>query len=147
MSSPFRENNTVVAFTFAFHISIPLANLWFIRLQGWFPILRTISCPDLYPLISTLRRPMELDTGRIFIPGCIRFPLTLAMYWIAHSLPLGSVVRDFLFAEDETKRHFLYLSGSFRKHIYEDETKRHFLYLSGSFRKHIYEDETKRHFL
>ena len=30
----FRENNNVVVFPFPFHIFMPLANLWFFRLQG-----------------------------------------------------------------------------------------------------------------
>ena len=34
ISSIFMENNNVVAFLFPFHISMPLANLWLIRLQG-----------------------------------------------------------------------------------------------------------------
>jgi hypothetical protein len=34
ISSPYEENNTVVVFLFPFHISIPLPDFWFIRLQG-----------------------------------------------------------------------------------------------------------------
>ena len=30
----FRENNNVVVFPFPLHTFMPLANLWFIRLQG-----------------------------------------------------------------------------------------------------------------
>ena len=51
ISSPFRENNNVVVFQFHFHILMPLAHLWFIRLQGQFPNLRTRSCSNLHPLI------------------------------------------------------------------------------------------------
>ena len=34
ISNPFRENNNLVVFPFPSHISMPLANVWFIRLQG-----------------------------------------------------------------------------------------------------------------
>ena len=34
IESPFMENNNVVLFPFPFHIFMPLAKLWFIRLQG-----------------------------------------------------------------------------------------------------------------
>jgi hypothetical protein len=34
ISSLFRENNNVVVFPFPFHIFMPLANMWFILLQG-----------------------------------------------------------------------------------------------------------------
>ena len=54
--SLFRENNVVV-FPIPFHIFMPLANLWLIRLRGQFPILRT-SFPDLYPLIRPPKRPL-----------------------------------------------------------------------------------------
>ena len=33
----FREKSNVVVFPFPFHVFMPLANLWFIRLQGEFP--------------------------------------------------------------------------------------------------------------
>ena len=33
-----------------------------------------------------------------------------------HSLPLGGAGRGFPFTEDETRRHFSYLSGTFREH-------------------------------
>ena len=36
---------------------------------------------------------------------------------VAHSLPLGDIVRDFPFTENETRRHFSYLSGTFREHF------------------------------
>ena len=90
-------------------------NLWFIRLQGQFPILRTRSCPDLYPLIRPPRRSLALGRGRILIPGFIRSPPTLAVCEVAHSLPLGGADRVFAFTEDETRRHFSYLSGTFRE--------------------------------
>ena len=32
--NPYRENNDVIVFLFPFHIFMPLANLWLIRLQG-----------------------------------------------------------------------------------------------------------------
>jgi hypothetical protein len=103
ISSPFMENNNVVVLRFSFHIFMLLANLRFIRLQGYFPILRTKSRSDLYPLISPPRRPMALGRGRIHIPGFIQFPPTLAVYDV-HSLPLGGVGRDFPFFENETQR-------------------------------------------
>ena len=52
--------------------------LWFIRLKGEFPILRTRSCPYLYPLIHHPRRPLAL--GRILIPGFIRSLLYIYIY-------------------------------------------------------------------
>ena len=48
ISNAFSENIDMAIFPFPFQIFIPLANLWFIRLQGEFPILRTWSCSDLY---------------------------------------------------------------------------------------------------
>ena len=44
---PFKENNMVI-FIFHFHI-IPLANLWFIRLQGYFPVLWNKKFPWYLP--------------------------------------------------------------------------------------------------
>ena len=38
----------------------------------------------------------------------------LAVYDIAHSLPLGDVGRDFPFTKDETRSHFSYLAGNFQ---------------------------------
>jgi hypothetical protein len=113
--SPFRENNNVIVFPISFHIFMPLANLWLIHLQGQFPILRTRSCPDLYPLIHPPKRPLTLGRERILIPGFIRSPPTLAVYDVARSLPRGGVGRGFPFTEDEAGRHFSYLSGTFRE--------------------------------
>ena len=53
---------------------------------------------------------MALGRGRILVPGFTRSPPTLAVYDVAHSLPLGGVGRDFPFIEDETQGHFSYLS-------------------------------------
>ena len=83
-----QENNNVVVFPLPFHMFIPLVNLCLIRLQGQFSILGTRSCPDLYLLICSPRRPLALARGRILILGFIWFPSTLAIYDIAHSLPL-----------------------------------------------------------
>ena len=94
---------------------MPLANLWLIRLRGQFPILRTKSCSDFYPLIRPPKRPLALGRGSILIPGFVRSPPTLAVYYVFHSLPRGGVGRVFLFTEDETRRHFSYLSGTFRE--------------------------------
>ena len=93
ITSPFWENNNVVVFPFPFHISMSLVNLWFI-------------CP--------LRKALVLGRGRILIQGFILSPTTLAVYDVAHSLLLGGVGRGFPFTEDETRRHFSYLSGTFR---------------------------------
>ena len=60
-------------------------------------------------------RPLALGRGRILIPGFIRLPLTLAVYDVVHSLPLGGVDRDFPFSEDETRRRFSYFSGTSRE--------------------------------
>ena len=57
---------------------------------------------------------MALGRGRIPIPGFIRSPPTLAVYDLAHSLLREGVGRGFYFTEDETRKHFLYLSGTFR---------------------------------
>ena len=72
-SSPFRENNNVV-FQFPFHVFLPLAKLCFIHLQGHFPILRSISCPVLYPIIRLLIRPLEQCSilGNCFCWCCLQ---------------------------------------------------------------------------
>ena len=113
--SPFRENNNVVVFPILFHIFMPLANLWLIRLQGQFPILRIISYPDLYPLNRPPKRSLALGRGRILIPGFIWPPPMLAANDVAHCLPLGGVGRGFPFTEEETRRYFSYLSGTFKE--------------------------------
>ena len=97
---------------FPFQIFMPLVKLWFICLQGQFPILRTKSSPDLYPLIRPLGRPLAFGIGRIFIVGFIRSPPTLAVYDVAHSLPQGDVGRGFHYTEDKTRRHLSLLSGA-----------------------------------
>ena len=43
------------------------------------------------------------------------FPPTLAVYDVAHSHTLGDIGRVFSSTEDETRRHFSYLSGAFRE--------------------------------
>ena len=58
---------------------------------------------------------MEIGRGRIPILGFIRSPPMLVVYNVAYSLPLEGVDRDFAFTEDETQRHFSYLSGTFKK--------------------------------
>ena len=59
----FRKNNNLVVFQIPFHIFMPLANLWLIRLREQFPILRTRSCPDLYPLIRFRKGRWHLVEG------------------------------------------------------------------------------------
>jgi hypothetical protein len=46
-----------------------------------------------------------LRLGRVLKPGFIRFFPKLAVYHIAHSLPLGSEGEVFPFTEDETRRY------------------------------------------
>ena len=115
ISSPFWENNNVVVFPFPFHISMPLANLWIMRLKGYFLILRAKSCSDLYPLNRLPRRTLALGRGRIPIPGSIWFAPALAVYYVAHSILLGGAGGDFPFGDDETRRNFSYLSSTFRE--------------------------------
>ena len=92
----FMKNNVVV-FPFPFHIFMPLINLCLFRLQAEFPILRTRSFPEYYTLIRLPRRLLALDRWRTLIPGLIRSPPMLAVYWVAHSLLLGGVVMNYLF--------------------------------------------------
>ena len=102
----------MVIFPIPFHIFMSLVNLWLIRLHGKFPILRARCCPDLYLLIHPLKRPLVLGRGKILIPEFVQSPPTLAVYDTGHSLPQGGVGRGFPFTEDETRRHFSYLSGT-----------------------------------
>ena len=60
-------------------------------------------------------RPLALGRGRILIPGFIQSPPTAAIYGVAHPLLLGGVDRGFSFTDNETQRHFSYLSGAFRE--------------------------------
>ena len=83
-------NNDVL---FPFHVFMRWATLWFIRLQEWFIILRTRSCPD--PLIRPLRRPLALGRRKILFPGFIRCPPNISVYNVAHSIPLGGAGRGF----------------------------------------------------
>jgi hypothetical protein len=39
----------------------------------------------------------------------------LAVYDVAHSLPLGGKCKDFLFTDDETRRHLSFISDTFRE--------------------------------
>ena len=45
------------------------------------------------------------------VVGFIQSPPTLAVYDVAHSLPLGGAGGGFPFIDDETRRHFSYVSG------------------------------------
>ena len=110
ISSPSGE---MVVFPIPFHTFMLLVNLWFIRLQGEFPILRARTCPELYPLIRPPRKPLALEWRRILIPRFIRSPPMLVVYDTAHSLPLWGVDRGFPFIK--TRRHFSYFSGTFRE--------------------------------
>ena len=116
VSRPIWENSNVVVCSFPSLFFMPLSNLWFIRLQGQLSILRKRSCPGFHQLICPPRRPLPVDRGRILIPRFIQSPSTLTAYDVAHSLPLGGVDWDFPFTENETRRHFSELSGTFREH-------------------------------
>ena len=109
----FRENNNGVVFPIPFHTFMPLANLLLFRLQGQFPTLRTRSCPDLYSITRPPKRPLALGRGTILIPEFVRYPPSVTVYDVVHSLPRGRVGRVFPFTEDETRRHFSYHSGTF----------------------------------
>ena len=61
---------------------------------------------------------MPLATGKIFIPGFVRSPPTLAVYDVAHSLPLGGADRGFPFTEDE-KAFLIPLSYSYFYFLYD----------------------------
>ena len=67
------------------------------------------------PAYSSSEKALALGVGRILIPRFIQSPPNLAVYWVAHFLPLGGVDRDFPFIESEDWRHFSYISGTFRE--------------------------------
>ena len=94
ISSPFKQNNNVAVLPFPFHIVIPFVRMWFVRIWGYFPILMTSSFPDLYPLIRPHIRSLALCRGRILIPGFVQSPHRLAVYGVAHYLPLGGIFRS-----------------------------------------------------
>ena len=63
---------------------------------------------------------MTLGRGIILISEFISSPPTLAVYDVAHSLPLGGVGRDFPFTEDESQSYFSNVSdtsGENKNHI------------------------------
>ena len=109
---PFRENSNVVVFQFSFHILMSLANLQFIRLQGQLPILKTRSFQTSIRS-SALRE--DLGRGRILIPRFIRSPPTLAILptFFLWKVQIGNFLH---FTEDQTQKHFSYLSGTIRQH-------------------------------
>jgi hypothetical protein len=92
LSSRFRENSDVVVFPFPSHIFMPLAKMWFIRLQGIVSHPMDKKFPGFYPLIRPPGRPLALGKGGIFIPGFIRSPPTLAVFDVRINLPLFSTV-------------------------------------------------------
>jgi hypothetical protein len=100
----------VAVFQFSFHIFMPLANFCLCAFKDSFLSLRIRS----YPLIRPPKRTFAVDRTRIFIPGFIRSPATLAVYDVELFLPLGGVDRDFPFTEDEIRTHFSYFSDYFR---------------------------------
>ena len=121
------ENNAVGVFHHCdfnlsssyYEISSPSAN---ILMWHYSRFLSTSSCrwptcgssdfKEDFPSYHPPRKSLALDRGKILILGYIRSPPTLAVYDVAHSFLLGRV---FLFTEDETRRHFSYLSGTYRK--------------------------------
>ena len=76
------------------------------RKQEYIFTIVLLICPPRKPL--TLGREKTL-TRCSFCP----FLRSLAIYVIVHSIPLEDADRDFPFNEDETRRHFSYLSGTF----------------------------------
>ena len=98
----------MVIFPFPFHVFMSLANLGLIRLQGQFSTLMMKSFSHIYLLIRPLRWSLSLGR-RIFIQGFIRFPPALAVYDV-----YDGIGRDFPFSENETRRHFSYLSVTLR---------------------------------
>ena len=81
------DNLAVLQF-FLLQIFLSLANLWFIRFQEQFAIVRKRSWSNLYLLIRPPRRPLVVGRGSILIPGFIRSPPTLTVYDVTHPLPL-----------------------------------------------------------
>ena len=78
-------------------IFMPLANLWFICLQGQFPILKTRSYPDLYPIIHHLKGSFPVGRGRILIPEFIRSLSALSVFEVTHCLSLDRNIKEKLF--------------------------------------------------
>ena len=64
--SAFRENSNMVINAFPFYIFMLLANLWYIRHEGLFPIRRTRSSPNRNPII----RPLRGDLGILIYFNC-----------------------------------------------------------------------------
>ena len=91
---------------FTFHIFVPLANLWFIRLQ------ELVSHPKASTRSSALQEDhWNLIEGESF-PGIRPVPFYVSRL---RRCPLSSArrcSRDFPFTEDETRRHFSYLSST-----------------------------------
>jgi hypothetical protein len=85
--SPFRENNNALVFPIPFHIFMSLANLWLIRIQGQFPILRTRVALNSTRSSALWKARLALGRWIILIPGFVQSPPTLAVYDVAHSLP------------------------------------------------------------
>ena len=88
-----------------------------IYLMSNFTIKHTASLWQSHTSTSTSITPQLLGRETILIPGFVRSTPMLAIYDVAHSLPLRGVYRDFPITEDETKRHVSHLSGTFGKKI------------------------------
>jgi hypothetical protein len=94
ISSLFRENINVVVFSFPLHILISLANM--VHLHSWIVShSKDKKFLYLYPIIGPPRRSLVLGRGRFLIREHIQYPPTLAVYCVAHSLPLVGVIEIF----------------------------------------------------
>ena len=106
--------------------------------------------PDLYPLIRSPIRPLELVKGRIPIVGFIRSPTTLAVYDVVHSFLLGGTDRDFPVTEDETRRNISHFSGTSREQTFtliltmNNNLSSHLIYIINTLRPNSRERERER---
>ena len=103
--SPLRgkKQNNVIVFILSFHIFILLTNLWFIGLQGQFPILKKVVAPYHCPLIRPPRSPLALKRENRY-----------SGIHSALSLLLRGLRQNFFFNEDKTPWNFSQLSSTFR---------------------------------
>ena len=87
ISSPLRENNNVEVSLFPFHIFMLLAKLWFIHIQGWFPIIR--SC-----LTSTCSSALQEDHWHLVEGESLSWN-SFGPLLCCHFFPLGGMVGIF----------------------------------------------------
>ena len=62
---------------------------------------------------------MTLGRGRDLVPEFIRSLLTLVVYNVVLSLPLGGVGKDFPFSEDEDRVYSSELPSTLRESLFE----------------------------